>query len=401
MFEPFVLDGVASMDADAVTGEQVRETIRQRHQLALPLNTLRTLLGRAQKQGYVHREGGRYFRTDKRPEVGDLLQERTRVEERQARLAHALREYSADRGVEVQTTEDAMTMLLDFLDQYHVALALGEDDDGGSTKGPAGEGSEDASRKTVATAAFLRDTVVEGGELADVVQEMLEGFVLQNALLLKDISTATRRFNDLHVIFDSGLLFGALGMRGSATETATRELIALLKDTGAVLDVFEPTVREMRRILAVYEDRIGTSEGRASLYQTELTRHFLTTHATPSDIRTKSSLIEREIRKLGFNVRERPARQAEFTLDEKDLATRLAERPGAENVPRVVHDVDCVAGVLSYRRGQTSESLDNARAVFVTSSGLPVQHTCRWYREQGGAGFRLSCITSSCRISPG
>ena len=143
------------------------------------------------------------------------------------------------------------------------------------------------------TARFLQESAIAGGESAGIIQEMLEGFVLQNTLLLKDVSTVTRRFHDLHVFMDSGLLFGALGLRGAPAETATLELIALLRDTGAIVDVFEPTIKEMRQILSVYEDKVGTSTGRQSLRPTELTRHILSSRFTPSDIRTKGVLIER------------------------------------------------------------------------------------------------------------
>lgn len=387
MFEPFVLDTVACTDDDVFAAEDIRDAVRARHQLTLPLNALRTLLGRAVTNGYLRREAGRYFRTGKRPNVDDLRVARARVEQRQQRLAEAFREPSAGQGLDIATTEDALAILLRFLDQYHVAMALGSD---GGLVGPKDDPKDadagEPDRRTIAAATFLRDAVVAEGDLADVVQEMLEGFVLQNTLLLKDISTAARRFNNLHVFFDSGLLFGALGMRGAAAQIATSELLALLKDTGAVLNVFEPTIREMRRILAVYENKIGTPAGRASLYQVELTRHFLTSKATPSDIRTQSALLERNIRRLGFNIRDMPARTAQWTLDEKSLGEILASEPGAENVPRVVHDIDCVAGALTYRRGATSDSYDNAVAVFVTASGLTVRHVTEWYREQGSRG---------------
>ena len=71
---------------------------------------------------------------------------------------------------------------------------------------------------------------------------MLEGFILQNALLLKDISAAARRFRNLEVFLDTGVLLGALGFRGEATETATREALSLLRETGATLAVFEITI---------------------------------------------------------------------------------------------------------------------------------------------------------------
>jgi hypothetical protein len=53
----------------------------------------------------------------------------------------------------------------------------------------------------------------------------------------------------------------------------------------------------------------------------------------------------------------------------------------------VVHDVDCLAGVLTRRKGRTSDSLDSARAIFVTDSGMTVKNSTRWYRAEGGKGF--------------
>ncbi len=385
MFEPFVLDTLSHLDADGVTADYVRAAVDERHQLALPVNVVRMALMRAVSRGFQRREGGRYFRTDKTPNLPDLRTERARIEERQGRLAEALREASARRGLEVHTAEEALDMVLDFLESYHVSMALGEEAATDLVPEPATDAPADP--KTIVTAGFLREAVLTGGDLADVVQEMLEGFILQNTLLLKDISVAARPFKRLRVFFDSVLLFGALGYEGAATGTAVQELLSLLRDSGASLEVFEPTIREMRRILAVYEDRIGTHEGRLSLYQTDLTRYFLTKHFTPSDIRAITALIDKDIRALGFVVRDLPPHVAELTLDERRLGVLLAAGPGGENVPRVVHDIDCVAGVLTLRRGKTSDSLDHAGVVFVTRSSLTVRHTREWYRDEGQLGF--------------
>ena len=345
---------------------------------------MRTLLSRLVRQGFLRREGGTFLRTDK-PIDEDIGTRRQAVVERQAWLAQGLCEAAVTAGVEIGTTEDALALILGFFEQYHVALVLEEGGEISAGGGVAGE--PESSLTTAVTARFLRDSILAGGDERDAVEEMLEGFILQNALLLKDISTAARRFDNLHVFFDSGVLFGALGFRGSATETATKELLSLLRETGAVLDVFEPTIREMRRVLSVYEDRIGTEEGRLSLYPTDLTRYFLTNHYSPSDIRMHSALVERNLRNLGVNVRDLPARKPRLTLNEADLSSRLAERPGGENVPRVVHDVDCVAGVITFRGGGAADALDHAKAVFVTTSGLTVRHTLSWYSDEGGRGF--------------
>jgi hypothetical protein len=387
MFEPFVLDALAQLDADGVSADDVRSAVEERNQLALPVNTVRTVLGRAVKRGFQRREGGRYFRTDKRPSLPDLRLERRRVEERQRRLADVLREASAERGLHVAGTEEALDMILDFLDQHHVSLALHEIPDNGLNA--ASEPLDDpvVDLKTTITAAFLREIVLAEGELAVVVQEMLEGFILQNTLLLRDVSLAPRQFKNLRAFFDSGLLFGALGYRGEATETAVRELLALLRDTGASVEVFEPTIREMRRILSVYENLIGTHEGRLSLFPTDVTRYFLTHHYNPSDIRSISATLERDLRALAFSIRDLPPHEPELTLGEDELGRLLATRPGGENEPRVVHDIDCVAGVLNLRHGKASDSLDEVGAIFATLSSLTTRTICDWYQSEGGVGF--------------
>ena len=211
-------------------------------------------------------------------------------------------------------------------------------------------------------AAFLQKQISAGSESVEVVQEILEGFILQNALLLKDISAAARRFRNLEVFLDTGILLGALGFRGATTATATREALSLLKETGATLAVFQITIGELRGILSVYEGRLGTSKGRLSLDPTDVTRFFLTNGYSPSDVRVQSALIETNLLALGINIRAIPTHKVHLTLDEHDLAMRLSSRSGAETSPRVVHDVDCVAAIHTLRGGKRSDSIDDARS---------------------------------------
>jgi hypothetical protein len=387
MFEPFVVDTLANSSTDGIAVEDVRAALESRHNFRLPSNTLQTLLSRIIRGGYLRREGGRYFPGQRPLPDTDLAGERSRVMARQEVVAIALRDYALAHGLNIQSNDDALALLVNFLDQFHVALALGA----GATLAGSRllESEEGASTDDVSlVASFLDQRAIPSDELRPIVEEMLEGFILQNTLLLKDISSTGRGFDKLRVIFDSSLLFAALGFRGPANETATRELVGLLRQTGAIPEVLEPTIREMQRILRVYEEHLATSEGRLSLYPTDLTRFILTSQWAPSDARTASATLETNLNKLGFNVREMPRRASNTTFDEPKLAKLLADprRPGDENGPRVLHDVDCVAAVLAVRGGETSDALERARAVFVTASGLTVQHTAQWYKDEVGKG---------------
>lgn len=384
MFQPFVDDVLNSSAIDGVTVHQVQLAVIQRHQLTLPPAVVKTLLSRAVKAERLRREGGRYFEGTKAGEVHvDLDVARRGAEERQAELAAALRVHASRRGVEIGSTEEALDAILEFIEKHHVRLALeGMEAHWGVVTTPTEHGLDDRL-----VASFLIEAIEENAASEATIREMLEGFVLQNTLLLRDISTADKPFRNLRVFFDSTLLFAALGHYGDEERVLTSELLTLLQERGASVEAFKPTIREMRSILDVYEERLGTAAGRRSLYPTELTRHFLTTGTTPSDARTISVLLEKSLEQLGIRVVDTPTRLLPFTLDEAALGQRLADRQGDITAPRVQHDIDCVAAVLTLRGGESSDSLDRARAVFVSLSGLTVKNVNLWYREEGGLGF--------------
>jgi hypothetical protein len=386
MFQPFIDDTVVNCDLDGATDFDFQREVAARHQLSLPLTTVRTLLSRAVKKELLRRDGGRYFEGPARVSTHvDLKSLRAEVERRQAKLADDFRTSAQDQGSEPLSREIALQSLMGFIERHHVRLALDGFDQQSFGVDTAIDVDTDSVDDRLA-ARFLRSAIDEGGASADAVAELLEGYVLQNTLLLTDVSTAERKFSGLRVFFDSTLLFGALGMLGDGQALLTVELLALLKTQGATPAAFSTTLREMRRVLAVYEQRLGTAAGRRGLYPTDLTRHFLRTRATPSDVRAISSVLDRSIESLGITVSDVPTHVPAFTLDEAALGTVLADRPGGEHDPRVVHDIDCIAGVLTIRRGRSPDSLDMANAVFASSSKMTIENSVAWYERQGGTG---------------
>lgn len=386
MFEPFVVDTICASTGDVVNIEATRENVSRRHQLLLPLHTLRTLLERAKKAGYLSRDGGQYFRTEKTREQRDLVALRSEVEERQSQLARAFIGFASTRGMDVRLVEQALGFILDFFERYQVSLVLGESMDPEVTIPEDPSEDQGADFTTKVTAAFLLDTLSTGGDLADIIQETLEGFVLQNTLLLSDVRSATRQFSHLRVFLDTFLVFGALGLRGPQEELAIREFITLLHDTGASTEIFETTLDEMTRILAVYERNVGTQSGRDSLRPSDITRYILTKKFTPSDIRMEIGLLKRKLRSLDIQIRSLPLHSPSTTLDEASLAKELSPEPGEESSDRVKHDVDCVAGILSLRSILESDQMDHVGSVFVTSSGKTNRSVSKWFHDEGGKG---------------
>ena len=143
----------------------------------------------------------------------------------------------------------------------------------------------------------------------------------------------------------------------------------------------------MRGILTAVEQRLATTEGRLTLWRTPLAHHVLTSKLSPADIRVISTTLETKLLRLGIQSREFPRRDPRFTSDEVALEKILAD-PVRQDVviPRVRHDVDAVAAVLTLRQGRPSTSINRSVAVFCTASGRVVRNVQRWFTEQGGQG---------------
>ncbi|MBK7922239.1 MAG: hypothetical protein IPJ95_01190 [Gemmatimonadetes bacterium] len=99
-----------------------------------------------------------------------------------------------------------------------------------------------------------------------------------------------------------------------------------------------------------------------------------------------SATLAKRLGHLAIGVRELPKHDRHFTLDEKALSVALTPAGDPTDTPRVRHDVDCVAAVLTMRGEHRAHSLERAGYVFSTTSGSVVRTVHRWYRTQGEAG---------------
>jgi hypothetical protein len=391
MLLPFVLDCINARQADDLTAEEARRALAQRHDVFAPLPAVQIVMNRATKRGYVRREGGKYLKCAAR--LGgypDLAARRLAVVADQTVLGSALRDFAERDGTVLQDDQEAVALLLQFINHFHVDMLLFPL--GGSPRFVADSDSAHLSEKYVRLVSrFILERCLLDNALSALLQHALEGFVLQNALFLKDLSKAASQFSDLTVYLDTNFLLDALGLAGPSAEAAALEGLAALRAAGATRAVFDRTLDEIRAILGQYESRLGTSAGIRSLRPTPVSRHVLTTlRWQPSDASQWAALLPRKIQALGVQIREVPEYRRESTLDEKQLIS-LLRAPGqgpeeADYDNRIAHDVRCIGAVLTLRACHTTDTYDNCRAVLATKTGLLVKHAREWYSAQGQHG---------------
>lgn len=386
MFEPFLLDTVRALDASHFDTEEIRDAIHRRHGLQIPRETLRVLLGRAVHDGYVNREGGRYFRLDdaiyRGSGIVDVEQERRETEARYEQIGVALQRYGEESDRRITSTSEALELLVRFLAFFETDILL---DDYPPIDDLSGGKLE--HRDFFLIGKFIQERCLPNEELASSLGTLLEGYVLQNALFLSDIGSPQRDLSQLVVYFDSGFLLGALGLEGKSIERALREGLEILRKSKVTLCVFERTILELTRILSVYERKLATQEGRESLRRTELTRYLLSNGYSPSDVRQASALLRVNLRSLGIQVHETPTRRREYVYNEKNLAKRLTREDEGPDEPRVVHDVNCTAAILTLRRGRIGVNIEDARYLFASDSKGVIETVTAWYKDEGLHGM--------------
>ena len=380
LVEPFVGDAVIHCEQDSFLPQDIASQVLHRSGFVLPSDTVKTVLGRFSRRGKLRREGGRFFYSGGLADPG-LDEVRSNQEAKNEILAGALSAYADQQGVRLRPDE-ALTVLAQFITNNKAPLLLEQDLPGSPRRGSVLD-----RRTSRLVAAFITEEAIGSDNLAARLQELTEGLVLKDTLLLQDVSHLSQRFRNLTVLLDTPILLSVLGLNGEANRLATAEFLSLIREAGAITIALDPTVSEIRRILAVYEDRLGRPEGHLELYPTELTNHILTQRMAPSDIRTKSALLERHLSKLAIQVRDMPDRDRRFTLDETVLAEALTGETDNSETPRIRHDVDVIASTLTLRRGRVATSIERARAVFCTTSGIVIKKGQQWYRDQGEAGI--------------
>lgn len=325
MYTPFVLDTLAIVGPDPFTAEELKGQIYNRHRLTIPLDALQAVLNRLRKQGFVTRAHGRVSRVLDAPIEIDLPPQQRIIEREHAHVAQRFREFAEKHHLHVADDENALALIFDFLETNEVTMLI-------EPRAAVGDSvSQHGTRESRVVALFVQRVLKSEPILAEYIQRMLEGLVLQNALLLRDVDLSRRRFKDLEVFFDSAFLFRVVGLASRAYVTAARESLAALRATSAGVSVWTKTIEEMQRVLAAIERLIGTSAGVRVLYRTELVRFLLSERYTPSQVAQASVLIERDIRRLGVTIRSQPERIPRYTLGEADLARRLM-RPDQTDV---------------------------------------------------------------------
>lgn len=374
-FLPFVVEAIRTTEHDEISISALQRDIRESFGLVVPQGALNTLLRRAERKNLVKRAHGVFCRV---PGAGnsEFAKERADALRQQSALIAKLVSFVQEKLGLVWDPEEAEEAMLRHLQQSCVPILAA------TTEGcPIPPLPPSAPATEFAVNAFTVHLFETDPPGFAVLEAVAKGNMLATALFLPEIANANKKFKSLTVYLDTTLLLRALGLEGEGLREPAVELLTLLYEMNVDLACFDATRDELRGILDAarhaLQDRSRIKRGLFSVYE-----NFISSGLRASDVELIIARLERSLKALHVNVKERPLHQVSLTLDEAKLTQILTDLMPAQNAVAQRHDIDCITAIHRLRRGQPKSDVETCGHVFVTSNNALAMAAARYFIDE-------------------
>ncbi len=384
-FVPFVAESLRRAAQDHVSVAELQSIIRDEFGIVIPQGALNTLLHRAQRQGLVRRTAGVYMRN---ASVIDPNFQQTLAQVNRQREALITKLISfAETRHSVKWTKDQADEALRYYLQSSCIPILAAAVDGC----PIPTSRQRIMHADFIVNAFIIDINERDPDSFSFLETVVKGNMLATALFLPDISKSNRRFDNLHVYFDTRLLLRALGLEGEGLQTSTVELLQLLYELNADLFCFDITRDEIRGILDAVQHALRDPRHRPRrLYGVH--EHLLSIGARASDVEKIIAELERSLKRMHIAVRVKPEHTAESGINENDLEAMIqAELPEQSREARL-HDLDCLTAIHRLRKGRPQNEIETCGHIFVTTNYSLAMVAAKFFVVQYGRVTVPTCV---------
>ena len=380
-FIPFVVEAVRLSDNEVIVLDEIQRRIAQEFGLRIPLNALKTIIGRAENRGYVSRKHGVYHRNEGAQFDLGIISERERFLRSHSTLIEKLISFVGNRYQKHWTPENAEGGLFSYLEKNSgplLATAIK-----GSPLAPLSSSTiseRDADYIINAFIDYLHKSDAPG---FDFLETIVKGRMLADVLLFEDLNVVKKPFNGVEVYFDTQFMMRVLGCSGESLEAPCTELIQLLRSHGAFLRIFDHTFEETTGILerAAYalrsSNRIGNRRGEALEY-------FINENFRSSDIDLIIQDLPDNLDRLQIKMKPAPTFTNPLGVDEVKLRAALQAGIGYKDPDGAMmdNDVASLTAIHRLRGGASQPRIESCVAIFVTSNHSLVRAAGRYFQDE-------------------
>lgn len=376
-FVPFICQSLLILRPAVVSVADLQLQIKQDYGLQVPQNSIKSILKKAERRGYVERENNAY-----KPKY-DVLKEssfecaRQEMLRKHGAVIKKLVKF-AEKYDRFLDNEGAERLLLSYIQQHDIELLTCL-----LSGSSISEGIELNTKVAFLVHSFVKDAFESDPEAFYYLDSIIKGHMLANALVFPDLGKLQRRFQGTTVYCDTPFLLKALGYGGNEFRPPCTELLQLLHETGAVVSCFKHTRDEIYNIL--YACKLALAESERQKSYGAVYHYFRAIGFGPGDLELEMAALDRKLEKLAIRIEDKPEYEDKYQVDETaledTLCTALSYSPQRERAP--IHDVDCLSAVYRLRKGRSQSEIEQCKAIFVTTNSALCQAASDFFIKDG------------------
>ena len=353
---PFVMHVLLDDTTEVVTSPSVNRNIRERFGLVMPNQIVEIVLKRLTSDRFLRKQHGVY-RVNSIPDP-QLEPKRLEAERHINAVVSGLREYSENTNRPIYNDDDAISAICTFLGEFDVACLRAY------LRGTAIPRPERTHRTDIIMVSnYVRTIQDKMPERFDSFLILLQGNMLANALLCPELKYAPKTYDNVTFYFDTPVLVRVLGCDGSERMDAARELLALLVRLGGRLSLFRHSLEELRNVLRGAAHHLSRPDGRSTII-----REARANGLSRSDLLLLAEKVEEKLSEAGIHVEDTPRHIMDYQIDESAFGNVLQDQISYYNPHAIDYDINSVRCIYVIRAGQTPRTVEESRAIFITSN---------------------------------
>lgn len=375
-FVDFILGAMAAQNLASATPEEMVTAVSNTYGLRFPVAVTHQIARRAARRKQLDNIGsGQYV------PHGDVFTEARAhsstvqdLEREQSKLVTLFKSWVEANAPESSVDkDDALPLILDYVESYYGPLMSASAGRGSVRRLPVA----DPSDRTRLAAAFIAYLSTGEPEAFDYVLNIAKGSMLAASLFSPGAPLEARPFRDTTIVLDTRVILQLLGFEGEPAQAATTDYLQLAAGQGAHLGCFEFTLTEIRNILWS-ADAAARSGNLWSWKPGSVGAYFWNKGLNSGDITIAIGKLRDDIESAGIVVIDSPTyMDPRYVVDEDAIEGAIKHLSANYSDGALKHDVQALSAIVRMRAGSAKGSLEECRAVFVTTNSFVLRASRR------------------------
>lgn len=379
-FIPFVTDAIRLNPSSNI--EKVQSCILEKYKLKIPLNSLKTLLIRAERKKIVSSIEGYYEISDKSYDNTNYDLARNNALREQKQLVQNFLEFCITHHGREFTESEGENAIFNYIRHRDVELLR-------STVfgAPFRDDSKISKEVTFYVGQFVGYVSTNNQRLFELLHSYIKSYILSELMIFENISDIEKPFNNIDFYLDTQFVLRIFGFTYPLLAKSCDELRELLYTECGNLYVFQHTVDEIVGILRACQTQLYSSNPKLL---TEVGHYCINSEIGASDIELTINSIEDLLKEKRIGVVDKPEHSKDFAIAESQLVDYLNNHYRYRNPRARDRDIDSIQAVYRLRKGKKPNSIRDCDAVFVTTNSVLAKHTYSFFfKEENYTHFPL------------